>query len=144
MSTFYELADQDWRVNVDLCDMNEPTIEYPDPDRPKRMVGPLVTLYVGVTVEDEDGDEALELDGDDGRNLAAVACLPQLAGLCRWIDSEVRKLGVSVDDEYNQFVDALKDRVDWIKDCIDNRPPYMHAGQHGFDGYRDLRKGGDV
>ena len=65
MSTFFEMADQDWRVIVDDCDITEPTIAYPDQLGRGRMVGPLVKLYVGVTVTDEDGDEALELDGEE-------------------------------------------------------------------------------
>lgn len=143
MSKFFDLADQDWRVNVDECDINEPTICYPDPDQRGRIVGPLATLHVGVTVEDEEGEEAIELDGDDGRNLAAVACLPQLAELCRWIDAKYKALGVSADDEFNQFVDELKGRVDWIRDCIDGREPQMHPGLHGFERYLG-RKGGDA
>jgi hypothetical protein len=135
MSTFFEMADQDWRVIVDDCDITEPTIAYPDQRGRGRMVGPLVKLYVGVTVTDEDGDEALELDGEDGRNLAAVACLPQLASLCRWISKEIAKLGVSENDEYNVFVDELRNRVEWIRECIDEREPYMHPGEHGFDRY---------
>lgn len=138
MKEFDSLADERWRILVDEHDLNEPTICYPDPDRRGCFVGPLAMVYVGATVEDEDGEEVLDLADSSGRNLAAVACLPKFAELFRWIDKQYAKLGVSESEEYNNFVDALKDRVDWIRACIDDRQEMMNAGVHGFEDYREV------
>ena len=121
MRNFDSLADEDWRILVDEYEINEPTICYPDPDRRGAFVGPLAKVPVGATVENDCGEECLELDGADGRNLYAVACLPHFADLFRWIASRYSTLGVSENDEYNEFADELKDRVDWIRECIDER-----------------------
>ncbi len=134
MKNFDSLANEDWRIVVDEYDINEPTICYPDPDRGGSFVGPLAKVPVGATVENDDGEECLELDGADGRNLYAVACLPHFADLFRWIESRYSALGVSENDEYNAFVDELKDRVDWIRACIDERDMEIAAtgGPIGF------------
>lgn len=133
MSTFNDLADEDWRIVID-DEISEPTICYPDPSRRGAYVGPLARVYVGCTIENEDGDECLELDGDDGRNLFAVACLPQFADLCKWIDARYGKLGVSENAEFNKFVDELKARVDWIREIIDTRTDEISedSGPVGF------------
>ena len=133
MINFDSLAEEGWRIQVGAYEIDEATICYPDPDRRGCLVGPLATINVGATVEDEDGEEVLDLEGADGRNLAAIACLPQMAGLFRWIRSEAGKLGVSENDEYNAFVDELTDRIDWITACIDERPETMNVGLHGFE-----------
>lgn len=133
MKDFDSLADEPWRIQVDDYDLNEPTICYPDPDRRGCFVGPLGMVHVGATVKDDEGEEMLDLEGADGRNLAAVACLPQIARLFRWIDTEYAKLGISENEQYNQFVDALKDKVCWIRACIDDRPETMTIGLHGFE-----------
>lgn len=127
-TTFDKLANEDWQILVDEHDINQPTICYPDPDRRHAFVGPLALVPVGSTVENEDGEEVLELDGADGRNLYAIACLPQFAELFRWIDAKYAELGVSENAEYNSFVDDLKSRVDWIRDCIDDRDMEIGVG----------------
>lgn len=121
MKDFQSLSDEDWRILVDEYELNEPTICYPDPNRRGAFVGPLAKVPVGCTVENEDGDEVLEIEGADGRNLYAIACLPQFAQLFKWIDDQYSNLGVSGDDEYNRFVDELKTRVDWITACVNER-----------------------
>lgn len=135
MTDLFSLADEDWRAIIDECDLNEVEICYPDPAGRGRMVGPLVKVFVGSTTSDEEGEEVIDTEGADGRNLAAVLCLPQFASLFRWITKEYDKLGVSESDEYNTFVDELKNRVDWIRQCVDDREETMNAGEHGFDRY---------
>ena len=127
MKKFDSLADEDWRILVDEYDINEPTICYRDPDRWGAFVGPLAKVMVGATYESDDGDECLVLDGYDGRNLSAVACLPQFASLFRWIERKHPELGVSENDEYNAFVDELLNRVHWIRECIDERDAEIAA-----------------
>lgn len=131
MKNFDSLADEDWRILVDEYDINEPTICYRDPDRLGAFVGPLAKVMVGATCESDNGDECLVLDGDDGRNLYAVACLPQVASLFRWIECKYAELPVSENGEYNAFVDELKDRVDWIRECIDDRNAEIGAAGAG-------------
>lgn len=141
MNEFDSMADEDWQIRVDGFDLNEPSICYPDPDRRGGFVGPLAVVYVGATVE-LDGEEVLDMESADGRNLAAVACLPQMAQLFRWIIQAYSDLGVSENDEYNAFVDELIDRVQWIRNCIDFRPDMMNVGQHGFIRYPESSDGG--
>ena len=62
MKNFDSLAEADWRIQVDEYDINLPTICYPDPDRPGFIVGPIASVHVGATVDDDEGDEALDLE----------------------------------------------------------------------------------
>jgi hypothetical protein len=145
MTDFKSLADEDWRIVVDEAELNEPTICYPDPIRPRALVGPLVMIHVGSTVDNDEGEECLDLEGADGRNLAAVACLPQFAELFRWIGkgmSELNAVHFDSQHDYGRFMQELRARVDWITSCIDDRDETMNAGMHGFDRYRN-RKGGE-
>lgn len=144
MTELAMLADEDWRVQIDECDINAPTIAYSDPDKPRCFVGPLVTVHVGSTVDDDEGNEALDLEGADGRNLAAVACLPQFAELLCWIELEQAKLNsVHFDsqNEYGQFMLELRERTRWIAACINDRQETMGPGMHGFDKYRPPSRG---
>lgn len=119
-TTFDDLADENWLI-LQGDDITEPQIGYREKNRRGAYVAPLAKVMVGCTIENEDGVECLDLDGADGRNLYAIACLPQFAELFRWITKQYAKLGVSESDEYNKFVDDLKARVDWIRACIDDR-----------------------
>ena len=132
-TTFDDLAREDWLI-MQGDDITEPTIGYRDSSRRGAYVGPLAKVMIGCTIENEDGVECLDLEGADGRNLYAIACLPQFAELFRWIATRYEKLGVSRDNEFNQFVDELKDRVDWIRACIDDRTDEIceDSGPVGF------------
>lgn len=135
-ATFDDLRDEDWRIQVDDYDLEEPKLCYPDPDDHRKLVGPLVTVHVGAITEDDAGEDALDMEGADGRNLMAVACLPQIAELFRWIRTEYESLGVSESEEYSVFVDSLKDRIDWIAACVDERPETLNHGLHGLERFR--------
>ena len=132
-TTFDDLASEDWLI-MQGDDITEPTIGYRDSTRRSAYVGPLVKVMIGCTIENDDGVECLDLEGADGRNLYAIACLPQFAELFRWITKQYAKLGVSESDEYNKFVDELKDRVDWICATIDDRADEIceDSGPVGF------------
>lgn len=141
---FDSLADENWCILIDDYDVNEPTICYPDTDRPGAFVGPLVKVHVGTTVENEDGDEVLELDGAEGRNLYAVACLPQLAGLLRWMKGGMASLNpVHFDGqhEYGRFMRELRDRIAWIEGCINDRQMEIGpgSGSIGFEKFEGTR-----
>lgn len=138
---FQSLSEEDWRVLVDEYEINEPTICYPDPVRRGCVVGPLVTVHVGATVDDDCGDEALDLSGADGRNLAAVMCLPQFAQLFKWIREEQKSLELPHPDpvaRISRFYRELINRVDWIESCIDDRDEVMSTGMHGMARYERL------
>lgn len=141
MKDFDSLADEDWRIVVDEHDINEPTICYPDPDRRGCMVGPLVTVPVGCTVENDDGDEVLDLEYASGRNLYAVACLPQLAGLLRWAKAGMESLNpIHFDEqtEHGRFMQELRQRIDWIETCINDRDSEIGGGSViGFERFKD-------
>ena len=141
MTPFEAMATQQWRCQVDEYDLNEPTICYRDPTRPTVFVGPLATVPIGATEEDEEGETVLDIGGPDGMNLAAIMCLPQFAGLCEWIQNELSTLGPSKcdesgEDKYGAFVAGLRDRVGWIVSCINKRDETMTVGLHGFESYR--------
>ena len=121
MKTFDSMADEDWRIGVDACCLEEPYIVRPDSHRLGCFAGPLVTVHVNDLTENDDGYEMLDLEGVGDRNLFAVTCLPHFAQLFRWIKQNIGKLGVSESAEYNNFVDSLCDRVDWITALIDER-----------------------
>lgn len=131
MKDFCSLSDEDWRILVDEFDVNEPTICYPDPDRRGAYVGPLAKIPVGCTVENDDGDEVLDLEGADGRNLFAVACLPQFAELVRWIRAERAKIDQPSPlpiEALMRFLRQLLERIDWIEQCINDRDMEIGAG----------------
>jgi len=141
MKDFDSLANEDWKIMVDEYDINKPSICYSDPDRRGAFVGPLAEVHVGATVENEDGDEVLELDGADGRNLYSVACLPHFAELFRWMRDGMNQLNsVHFDSqtEYGQFMRELRDRMEWIAECIDDRDMEIGAssGVIGFERYK--------
>ncbi len=142
MKDFDSLADEDWRIIVDEYDINEPFIGYPDPDRRGCFVGPLVKVNVGATIQSEEGIEVLELDGCDGRNLFAVACLPQLADLMRWTKQAMQKLNsVHFDSQHEcgQFMQELRERVAWVEDCINARDTEIGntgGGSVGFERFQ--------
>jgi hypothetical protein len=134
------LAGEDWRIIVDEADINSPTICYPDPTRRHALVGPLATVHVGCTESDEEGEEVLDLGGADGRNLVAVACLPQMVELLIWIKVHQNKLNpihFDSQSENGRFMQGLQKRVDWILECVNDRDETMGAGEHGFERFRD-------
>lgn len=138
-ATLDSLADEDWRFQIDADQINEPTICYPDPGRRGCFVGPLATVFVGATEENEDGDEVLCVSGADGRNLAAIACLPHFAGMFRWMRQEMERLNPIHFDrqsDYGRFMRELRDRMNWIACCIDERDAESDGGfgpgMHGF------------
>lgn len=140
---FDSLADEDWRIMIDEYDVNEPTICYPDPDRRGAFVGPLAKVHVGCTVENDDGDEVLDLSGASGRNLYAVACLPQFAELLRWAKKEMGSLNAIHFDsasQYGRFMIELRERIAWIEACINDRDMEIGSGS-GPVGFERFSRG---
>lgn len=112
MRDFENIADEDWQIVVDKYDLNSVMICRPDESRRGVFIGPMAVINVGCTIETDEGDEVLDLSGEDGRTLFSIACLPHVAGLFRWIKKRYTELGVAESEEYNRFVDELMVRVD--------------------------------
>jgi len=121
-STLATLADEEWRV---LADPLEPEATIVRPDRQRgggAYIGPLATVNISVTTEDEDGEEVIELDNQDGRNLCAIAALPQFAKLVNRIND-----GAGADE--------IRARAEWLSELVDDRDDEMHEGAHEFMSY---------
>ena len=117
MSTLSELAKEDWRFYVD--DMaGEAQILKPNPSLRGAFIGPLATIQLKYETEDDDGDSEWFVDGEDGRNLFAIAALPGLARLVRNILE-----GRDPQEVYEEAQD--------IQDAIDNRGETVHEGVWG-------------
>jgi len=134
MKTLADLAQQDWRYVVSE-DGDEVELVRPDPDNPRRLIGPLATVSVGVTSEDDNGDMVLLLDHDDGRNLVAIAALPYFAELVVWAEAKLAALNCIHFDsttEAGQFHHALKARLEWLRKAVDERDVAVGEGEYGL------------
>jgi len=134
MKTLKDLADQQWRMIVDV---SENTIDVcrPDPDRRGAWVGPLATVNVGSTEEDDDGEEVFDMTASSGRDAVAVALLPHFADLVCWAREQLESLNAIHFDSGSQsgrFHRELRDRLDWIIGCVDQRDERLASGTHGF------------
>lgn len=135
LKTWSDLAKQEWRFQVDVANA-EATIVRPDPDNPRLRVGPLATLPLGMTGEDDDGEPCAFVDDNcDGLNLFAIAMLPEVARLIAWATNGMAKLtAVHFDSahDYGRFMRELRRRVAWIKEGVDARMATLSDGEHGF------------
>lgn len=105
-----ELAQQQWYFRGEIDDNLVSTYRR-DPNTRGAWIGPLTSAMVGLTFEDEDGDECFDMTGRDGLYAAITACLPDIAALllvgtgCD--DAEVRA-------RCQYIVDSLKDDRDHL------------------------------
>lgn len=123
------LAGEDWRIQCSADDV-EAQIVRPDPDRRGFWIGPLARMPMGSTEiipTEFDWDEEHEttlLDDQQGRNLFAVAALPQFARLVCWTICELDTLeGIHFDSaqEAGRFHRELRNRCKWLAELIDDR-----------------------
>jgi len=132
-----DLASESWRIQIDDAEA-EANIVMIDKDRRGAFIGPLATVPAGCTElvvgEGGDGDYVTNLmDDADGRNLYAVAALPQFARLVCWIENELEKLGgihFAASSKEGRFHRELKNRCEWIKQLVDERERTMDNGTH--------------
>lgn len=123
-----DLATEDWRIQCSSDDA-EAQIVQPDPDRRGRWVGPLATIPMGCTEMCDDGEgdyDVILLDNQDGRNLFAVAALPQFARLVCWAMDELEQLnGIHFDStsESGRFHRELRNRCKWLEQLIQRARP---------------------
>ena len=104
MTWFTEtLADQSWRAIPD--EDGQAMIGY----RAKReFVGPLATVPISITEEDDDGSDIYPADQEDLRRLNAILALPLIARLFQQI----------LDDKLT--LEQIRDKVEGICDAIED------------------------
>lgn len=123
-----ELAREQWRVMVDEHDINEVELVRPDPDHRGAFIGPLARVMVGLTVENDEGEEVLDMTARDGRTVAMLAALPFFAELVCFIrDND--------GGDVTRFIREVKRRAQWLSEAIDERDEEMGPGVHGLHGY---------
>jgi hypothetical protein len=74
-----------------------------------------------------------DLGGADGRNLYAIALLPQFAGLVEWVLAEIARMSgmaMSSFTEHGRFVQELRQRAQALADAVDERPDTLADGIH--------------
>lgn len=130
MKTLADIAKSQYRM---LADVNENTVEIcrRDPERNFSFIGPLATVNMGVTEEDDYGDDVFCLNSEDGCVLYAIATLPKMADLVLWASAELNKLnGIHFDSttEAGRFHQELRDRLTWIISAVDDRQQTMSHG----------------
>lgn len=123
------LSQEDWRIQIKAEDA-EAIIVTPDTERRGWWIGPLVDMPMGSqeTVSPEfDGDEEYETtltEGSEGRNLYAVAALPQFARLVVWALDKLGELnGIHFDstNDSGRFHRELYNRCRYLAELIGNR-----------------------
>ena len=129
-----ELAKQDWLVRVDL-DYNENNIVYRDPDRHGCFVD-LMTVPLGATEENEDGDEQADVEGMDVLNLLAVLSIPEMVGLLLWVGERLDTLSAIHFDSANEsgrFHILLRKQVEALLQRFEDRTGLILTnGTHGL------------
>lgn len=127
--TLKTLAGEEWMFQSDLHD-NEATIVKHDKARRGGMIGPIAKVPLCMTVDDGEGEEAFDMDCQDGRNLIAVVLLPQFAELLTWASERIEAMK---DEERTPFIIELQRRCDWIAETINEREPFAYpdAGTNG-------------
>jgi len=133
------LADEEWRIRI-MAEDAEAEVVRPDPSRRGFWIGPLARMPMGSTeivsagVDGDDEYEATLLDDQQGRNLFAVAALPQFARLVTWAIRELDKLnGIHFDSatESGRFHRELRNRCEWIAQTINDRGRTMDDTEPG-------------
>lgn len=129
MATLKELAAEDWRLRIETYDA-EATIVRPEPGG--TWIGPLATMTIGMMTDDEDGEVAC-MDNQDGRNMVAIACMPQFAELVTWAIAELYKLNpihFDQQSDYGKFTTDLDRRLHWLRALVDERVETLAGGTH--------------
>lgn len=132
MKTLKDLAGEKWRYRIDELDEHAELVRV-DKTNPRARIGPLASVALGVTEEDEDGNVVFCLDGEDGRNLVLVAALPQFAGLIVWAEEQLRTLnGIHFDSatEGGRFHNELARRLKWLRGLVDERDAHADEGEY--------------
>ncbi len=113
-----KLAAQKWRAIADGD--NQAMIGYREG---REFVGPLATVYLNVTEEDEDGTEVYSPESSDVRRMYAIVALPMIAEL----------FGRILNDEMSleQVRSEVEDICDVIEDTMEHEVGAFELGMEG-------------
>ena len=113
-----KLATQKWRAIADGD--NQAMIGYREG---REFVGPLATVYLNVTEEDEDGTEVYSPESSDVRRMYAIVALPMIAEL----------FGRILNDEMSleQVRSEVEDICDVIEDTMEHEVGAFELGMEG-------------
>ena len=113
-----KLATQKWRAIADGD--NQAMIGYREG---REFVGPLATVYLNVTEEDEDGTEVYSPESSDVRRMYAIVALPMIAEL----------FGRILNDEMSleQVRSEVEDICDLIEDTMEHEVGAFELGMEG-------------
>ena len=129
-----ELAKQDWLVRVDL-DYGDNTIAYRDPERSGCFVD-LMTVPLGCTEENEDGEEQVDTEGMDVLNLLAVLSILEMVGLLLWVAERLDTLSAIHFDSANEsgrLHVLLRKQVEALLKRFEDRSGLiLTSGTHGL------------
>ena len=128
----HRLAGAKWYARVEP-DENDVVINMRDPAR-GGWIGPLLTVPVGMSSEDEDGEWLLETDNLDGAILHAAMLIPDTIETLLWAQRQLDTLNAIHFDTTTQcgrFLSGLRRRVTWLLDTMMLDEP-MAAGDHCF------------
>lgn len=123
---------QQWFGQIDRLDMNHATIQRRDQEKKGCWIGPLATVPIGMTEDDDDGEQVACLDeGEDGITLWLVLLLPQIADTLMWIKDALSLMnGIHFDKatDAGEFHCELRRRVELILGEIEDRPARIGPG----------------
>ena len=113
-----KLAAQKWRAIADGD--NQAMIGYREG---REFVGPLATVYLNMTEEDEDGTEVYSPESSDVRRMYAIVALPMIAEL----------FGRILNDEMSleQVRSEVEDICDVIEDTMEHEVGAFELGMEG-------------
>ena len=113
-----KLAAQKWRAIADGD--NQAMIGYREG---REFVGPLATVYLNVTEEDEDGTEVYSPESSDVRRMYAIVALPMIAEL----------FGRILNDEMSleEVRSEVEDICDVIEDTMEHEVGAFELGMEG-------------
>ena len=135
--TLSDLSKQKFRFFVDADEIHDVVIVRPA-EKPGFVIGPLATVPMGSTEISDEGEEVLELTGEDGLLLYCITALPFFAELVCWINSELDEIADSPIPP--QFVSGLRERAKWLQELIDNRDATVGQGTHGFEKFSTMKE----
>lgn len=135
------LAREDWRMQP-CASVAEARIVMPDRDRRGCWIEPIAEIPTGCTetvIDDGTGPDVLStyettlINNIEGRNLYAIAAIPQMARLITWAMNEMCKLNPIHFDSQNEsgrFMRELRNRMNWIRESIEKRDRTLDDGTH--------------
>lgn len=130
--TEWAKRNKQWFALFDKHEMDVAELVRRDPEIKGAWVGPLIKVPIGISEEDDDGQQCACFDeGEDGVTLFLAMHLPHIADLLLWANGALAKLnGVHFDSttEAGNFNVELRGRIDRIICGINGRPDKAGPG----------------